>query len=92
MYNQLGGACAHASPSLYRIKREEDRIARELAEKELQEAEALLERMGKKRVRKDGEKLDKQTIMAVSTAALTSSLTYTRQQLYAKSHVNSSFM
>eukprot|EP00891_Asterochloris_glomerata_P003711 jgi/Astpho2/3711/Aster-04897 len=46
------------------IKREEDRIKRELEEKELQEAEELLAKAaGKRRPRKDGEKLDKQALM-----------------------------
>lgn len=49
-----------------RIKREEDRLKREIEERELKEAEELLARTGKGKKLKEGEKLDKNAIMQVS--------------------------
>ena len=49
-----------------RIKREEDRLKREIDERELKEAEELLAKKGKGKKLKEGEKLDKNAIMQVS--------------------------
>ena len=49
-----------------RIKREEDRLKREIEERELKEAEELLAKKGKGKKLKEGEKLDKNAIMQVS--------------------------
>ena len=54
----------------YRIKREEDRLKREIEERELKEAEELLAKTGKGKKLKEGEKLDKNAIMQVSTMRL----------------------
>ena len=54
----------------YRIKREEDRLKREIEERELKEAEELLAKTGKGKKLKEGEKLDKNAIMQVSTMCL----------------------
>lgn len=48
-----------------RIKREEDRLKREIEERELKEAEELLAKTGKGKKLKEGEKLDKNAIMQV---------------------------
>ena len=51
---------------LYRLKREEDRIQREMAEREEEEARAVLEqaaKTGKIKIPLGGEKLDKQAIL-----------------------------
>jgi hypothetical protein len=50
-----------------RIKREEDRLKREIDERELKEAEELLAKKGKGKKLKEGEKLDKNAIMQVNT-------------------------
>lgn len=64
----------HALMSLlclkYRIKREEDRLKREIEEREIKEAEELLAKTGKGKKLKEGEKLDKNAIMQVSTRRL----------------------
>lgn len=49
-----------------RIKREEDRLKREIDERELKEAEELLAKKGKGKKLKEGEKLDKNAIMQVN--------------------------
>ena len=49
-----------------RIKREEDRLKREIEERELKEAEELLAKKGKGKKLKEGEKLDKNAIMQVN--------------------------
>lgn len=49
-----------------RIKREEDRLKREIEERELKEAEELLAKSGKGKKLKEGEKLDKNAIMQVT--------------------------
>ena len=54
----------------YRIKREEDRLKREIEERELKEAEELLAKTGKGKKLKEGEKLDKNAIMQVSITRL----------------------
>lgn len=48
-----------------RIKREEDRLKREIEERELKEAEEMLAKTGKGKKLKEGEKLDKNAIMQV---------------------------
>ncbi len=50
-----------------RIKREEDRLKREIEEREIKEAEELLAKSGKGKKLKEGEKLDKNAIMQVTT-------------------------
>ena len=47
----------------YRIRREEDRLKREIEEREIKEAEELLAKTGKGKKLKEGEKLDKKAIM-----------------------------
>ena len=53
-----------------RIKREEDRLKREIEEREIKEAEELLAKTGKGKKLKEGEKLDKNAIMQVTTLRL----------------------
>lgn len=50
---------------LCRIRREEERLRKEIEDRELKEAEELLARTGKGKKLKEGEKLDKNAIMQV---------------------------
>lgn len=63
--DQVHFAIAHCHMLPCRIRREEERLRKEIEDRELKEAEELLAKTGKGKKLKEGEKLDKNAIMQV---------------------------